>query len=50
MSKSNRPYSLPPTNVQMSNDYVGIDRGLFLTRTDNSFLRVTEAEWHTYGP
>ncbi len=46
-----RPYPQPPTNVQLTNDYVGDDRGIFLTREPvKRKLRVVEAEWTTFGP
>lgn len=49
--KTNRPHSTPPTNVQLSNDYVGVDRGLFLTRDATpKYLRVITAQWVSYGP
>lgn len=49
--ESNRPYSTPPTNVEGSNDYVGVDRGLFLSRDPSpKYLRVVQADWKTYGP
>lgn len=48
---SDRPYSLPPTNVELDNDYVGIDRGLFLSRESTPrYLRVVEAQWNSHGP
>ncbi len=48
---TDRPHSTPPTNVEASNDYVGADRGLFLTRDPvPKYLRVINAEWTTYGP
>lgn len=48
---TNRPYSPPPTNVQVENDYTGIDRGLFLSRDlEPKYLRVISAEWTSHGP
>lgn len=49
--KTNRPHSTPPTNVQLSTDYSGVDRGLFLTRDSTpKYLRVITAQWVSYGP
>lgn len=48
---SNRPYSMPPTNIEGENDYDEIDRGLFLSRDDDpKYLRVIQADWKSYGP
>lgn len=46
-----RPYPMPPTNVQLSNDYTGDDRGHFLSREPTKrTLKVSEAVWQSYGP
>lgn len=51
LQRTNRPYSLPPTNVEIHNDYTGMDRGLFLSRDPSpKYMRVVEAEWVSYGP
>lgn len=51
MRLTDRPHSTPPTNVEASNDYTGIDRGLFLSRDPTpKYLRVVQAEWTSYGP
>lgn len=50
-STSDRPYSTPPTNVELSNNYQGLDRGLFITRDpEPQYLRVVNAQWMTWGP
>lgn len=51
IQQSNRPHSMPPTNVQGDNDYEGVDRGLFLSRdVVPKYLRVVAAEWKSHGP
>ena len=48
---NNRPIPLPPTNVEIGNDYRELDSGLFMDRNDPpTFLRVSEAIWITNGP
>lgn len=41
-----------PTNVDISNDYVGVDRGMFSVVTGPSirYGRITSANFKTYGP
>lgn len=47
------PTPVPPTNVQHSNPYNDLSRGLFIIRNPDSalkFARVHAANWNTKGP
>lgn len=39
-----------PTNVQTTNPYMGLDRGLFIIGATGKYARVHSARWNTKGP
>lgn len=39
-----------PTNVQLTNPYIGNDRGLFKLRDSERYARIHAANWVSYGP